>query len=155
MMVCILGIDPGVSGAIAFYYPSIPDKVAADDMPTAAGEVDAATLAARIKEMQPMLAIIERVASMPGQGVASTFKFGASYGIARGVVASLGVPHHLVAPTKWKRHYGLGADKELARAMALRLWPASTHFSRKRDHNRAEAGLLARYGAEAIGRAKA
>ncbi len=33
----------------------------------------------------------------------------------------------------------------------LRLWPARADlFARKRDHNRAEAALIARYGAERI-----
>lgn len=149
-MTCILGIDPGISGGLAFYFPTEPDKISAEDMPVAAGEVDAATLAQRINQFRPTLAVIERVASMPGQGVASTFKFGASYGIARGVTLALGVPTYLVAPTKWKPHFGIGADKEKARALALRLWPTSAHFSRKKDHNRAEAALLARYGAETI-----
>jgi hypothetical protein len=41
---CILGIDPGISGAIAFFFPVAPDRVAAEDMPVVAGEVDCATL---------------------------------------------------------------------------------------------------------------
>lgn len=44
----------------------------------------------------------------------------------------------------------LDADKERARALAIRLWPASRHFERKRDHGRAEAALLARFGAETL-----
>jgi crossover junction endodeoxyribonuclease RuvC len=66
------------------------------------------------------------------------------------VVLALGVPLYLVAPTKWKPHFSLGSDKEKARALALRLWPTSVHFGRKKDHNRAEAALLARYGAEVL-----
>jgi hypothetical protein len=62
---CILGIDPGLSGAVAFYFPEAPDRVIAEDMPVAAGMVDCATLAARIRQMAPGLAIVERVASMP------------------------------------------------------------------------------------------
>ena len=53
-----------------------------------------------------------------------------------------------MAASKWKRHYGLNSEKERARALALRLWPTSEHFGRKKDHGRAEAALLARYGAE-------
>ncbi len=72
---CIIGIDPGLSGAIAFYFPEAPDRVIAEDMPVASGMVDCATLATRIRQMAPGLAIVERVASMPKQGVSSTFKF--------------------------------------------------------------------------------
>ncbi len=145
---CILGIDPGLTGACAFFFPSAPDRVAPEDLPVVASEVDAATLAARIIQMAPAFAVVERVASMPKQGVASTFKFGASYGAVRGVLAALQIRTHLVAPAVWKKHFRLDSDKEKARALALRMFAASPeHFSRKRDHNRAEASLLAVYGA--------
>lgn len=78
------------------------------------------------------------------------FRFGRAYGASLGVLAALRVPTHLVSATKWKRLFGLDADKEKSRPLALRLWPdRSDLFGRKRDHNRAEAALLARYGADA------
>jgi hypothetical protein len=46
---CILAIDPGLTGALAFYFPA-QDAITAEDMPVAAGNVDAATLAARIAQ---------------------------------------------------------------------------------------------------------
>ncbi|MGA2493332.1 MAG: hypothetical protein ABSF67_10320 [Roseiarcus sp.] len=147
---CILGVDPGLGGAIAFYF-LVRDVVSVDDMPVVGGDVDAATLAARIAQMRPDVAIVELVASRPGQGVASVFKFGCGFGMVRGVIAAAGIPLHLVSPAKWKRAYGLDADKEKSRALALRLWPARADlFGRKRDHGRAEAALIARYGAERI-----
>ncbi|MFO1126474.1 MAG: hypothetical protein U1E25_15110 [Methylocystis sp.] len=146
---CILGVDPGLSGALAFYFSAHAELIACEDMPSVDGNIDAATLAARIRQMSPDFAIVERVAAMPKQGVASTFKFGASYGSIIGVIAALGIPYELVTPTRWKRHFRLGADKEEARALALRTWPARSElFERKKDHGRAEAALLARYGAE-------
>jgi hypothetical protein len=147
---CILGVDPGVSGATAFYFPTAPERVAVEDMPTVAREVDTATLAQRIGQMAPDLAIVELVNAMPKQGVVSTFRFGVSYGAVRGVISAIGVPVHLVAPSRWKRHFGLNAEKEAARGLALRFWPTSEHFGRKKDHGRAEAALLARYGAERV-----
>ncbi|WP_152048273.1 RuvC family protein [Aureimonas psammosilenae] len=147
---CILGADPGASGAISFYFPSHPGLIAAEDVPLAAGEIDAVTLAKRIRQMAPTMAVIEKVGPMPKQGVSSTFNFGCSYGIVRGVVLALDIPTHLVTPGRWKKHFRLSADKEEARALALRLWPASEHFGRKKDHGRAEAALIARFGAETI-----
>jgi crossover junction endodeoxyribonuclease RuvC len=149
---CILGIDPGISGAIAFYFPGISSRVAAEDMPTAGGEVNAAGLADRIRKMRPDVAVIERVGAMPGQGVSSTFKFGASFGVACGVLAALEIPCHRVSPASWKKHFRLSSDKEASRALALRLFPATAeHFSRKKDDGRAEAALIARYGSEVLG----
>jgi crossover junction endodeoxyribonuclease RuvC len=144
-----MGVDPGVTGAIAFYFPDAADRILAEDTPGVAGEVDGVTLSRRIKQLAPTFAIVERVASMPGQGVASTFKFGKAIGTALGVLGVLEIPIHLVAPGVWKKHFRLSADKEQARALALRLFPStSDHFARKKDHGRAEAGLIALYGAQ-------
>lgn len=147
---CILGIDPGLSGACAFYFPGEPEGLTAEDLPIAGNEIDAAQFARRLRQMRPTVAIIERVNAMPKQGVASTFKFGQAYGTVRGIVQGLDIPLHLKTPATWKKHFNLSADKEAARALAIRLWPACTAFSRKKDHGRAEAALLARYAAEAI-----
>lgn len=150
---CILGIDPGQSGAVSFYFPSEPHLIAVEDMPLAGGEVEAANLANLIGDMRPAFAVIERVHSMPKQGVASSFKFGCSYGQARGVVAALRIPLHLVTPNVWKKHFRLSSDKEQSRSLALRLWPEqAAMFARKKHSDRAEAALLARYGAEVIAR---
>jgi crossover junction endodeoxyribonuclease RuvC len=144
---CVLGIDPGISGAVAFYFPAVPDRVVAEDMPVAGGAVDCATLAARIVQMAPDLAIVERVGSMPGQGVSSTFKFGAAYGALHGILGALQIRTVLVTPQVWKKHFRLDSDKEKSRALALRTFAKTPeHFARKRDDGRAEAALLAVYG---------
>jgi crossover junction endodeoxyribonuclease RuvC len=148
--VCIVAFDPGSSsGAVAFYFPAHPGQISAEDLPGVAGQVDPATLAARLKQMCPDVAVIERVAAMPRQGVSSTFKFGTAYGILQGVVAALEIPVHFVTPGRWKKYFGLSAEKEESRARALQLWPGrSDLFGRKKDHGRAESALLARYFAE-------
>lgn len=151
---CILAIDPGVSGAIAFYHPSAQGTVAVEDMPQADGSVDAVTLAKRVALMAPDVAFVEHVGSMRGQGVASTFKFGTAFGAALGIIAALQIPLHLVRPQKWKKHFGLNADKERSRALALRFWPSSDAFARKKDEGRAEAALIARYGADILNLSK-
>ena len=147
---CFLGVDPGLGGAIAFYFPA-QGVVSVDDMPVVAGDVDGATLAARIAQRRPDLAIVELVASRPGQGVASVFKFGSGFGIGprrhRGERRSAApcLAGKMEASLRARRRQGK------SRALALRLWPARADlFGRKRDHGRAEAALLARYGAERI-----
>jgi crossover junction endodeoxyribonuclease RuvC len=92
--------------------------IAALDTPVVAGDVDAATVADRIRQMHPDLAIIEKVGARPGQGVSSMFRFGQSFGTIIGVVAALQIPVRFVTPGRWKKHYGLAADKEQARALA-------------------------------------
>ena len=146
-MKCIMGIDPGISGAVAFYFPDQRAGISAYDVPIVGKEINASALFDLIHQYAPDLAVIEIVHSMPKQGVASSFNFGMSYGIAKGVVGSLHIPTINVAPTKWKKHFGLTADKEQARALAISTWPFSEHFRRKKDNGRAEAALLALYGA--------
>ena len=148
MRSCIMGVDPGLGGAIAFFEPE-KDMVHALDMPVVDGHVDVAALAAAIRGFKPEIAIVEQVGARPGQGVSSMFKFGTGYGMVRGVIAALGVPLHLVVPGKWKKHYSLSSDKEASRALALRLWPLlSEALKRKKDEARAEAALIARYAHE-------
>ncbi len=148
--ICIVSADPGLSGALGFYFPSF-DRLTVYDMPVAGGDIDAATLAACIAQMRPEIAIVELVSSRPHQGVASVFKFGCGFGMVRGVIAATRIPLHLVTPSKWKRHFGLDGDKEKSRALALRVWPTrSDLFGRKKHHGRAEAALLARCGTERI-----
>jgi crossover junction endodeoxyribonuclease RuvC len=143
-----MGVDPGVSGAIAFYDCERHEAIAVYDMPAVGKEVDGASIADMITRHSPSIAIIESVHAMPKQGVSSSFNFGFSYGSVRGVVAGAKVRTVLVAPTKWKKHYGLSSDKEMSRALAIRTWPgASDFFRRKKDDGRAEAALLAYYGA--------
>jgi crossover junction endodeoxyribonuclease RuvC len=146
-----MGIDPGASGAVAFYFPEFPTKVSVVDFSLVDGEINCSALADLIKGHDPQMVVIEQVHSMPKQGVASTFKFGVAYGMARGVVASLMVPQVYVTPGKWKKFYGLTAEKEKSRELAIQTWPASDAFRRKKDHGRAEAALLALYGAKLNG----
>jgi hypothetical protein len=140
----ILGVDPGASGAIAWLIDGRLEHVI--DMPTADGRVAGALVAHELAEpgWEPHLAVVEDVHAMPKQGVSSTFKFGVSHGTVLGVLATLGVPVELVTPHRWKRHHGIGADKDRARRLAIERWPhAAGQFARKKDHGRAEAALIA------------
>jgi hypothetical protein len=149
-MPMILGVDPGVTGGLAFFFPALR-TVQVYDIPAAAGEVDAAAIVALLEEHQPDEAFVERAQSMPKQGVASTFKYGVAYGTILTALAIGKVPTHRITPAKWKRAMGLDSDKEKSRALAIRLFPGCGDFTRKKDHGRAEAALIARYGAGVLG----
>jgi hypothetical protein len=150
-MSVVMGIDPGVSGAVAFYFPMVPSRIAVDDVPVAGGEINTAELARQIRIHRPTMAVIERVGAMPGQGVVSMFNFGRSYGDVRGVIGALDIPLHFVTPQKWKKHFGLTSDKEECRKRANDLFPtAADRLHLKKHHGRAEAALIALYGAEVL-----
>lgn len=145
---CILGVDPGLSGALAFYFPT-HDRVSVHDMPVVAGKVDGYGLSEAIRQLRPTHAVIEQVATRPGQGISSAFNFGEGCGVVRGVVASLAVPVVFVTPTSWKRHFRLSQDKDESRKRAMDLFPSiAKDFSRKKDDGRAEAALIARWFAD-------
>ena len=144
----LVAFDPGISGAAAFHTVETGHLLTAEDLPVVAGQVDAVSLADRLSEMKPVAAFVERVGAMPKQGVSSTFKFGQANGVLIGVLAALHVPVHFITPIIWKKHYGLDADKEKSRLKALQLFPESAAlFAKKKDHNKAEASLLAKFGA--------
>lgn len=166
MTTLIIGIDPGLSGALARMTESglsglsdIPVMAKGKGSGKVKNEINAAGLNALLKEWanghaDDVLVVMERVSSMPGQGVASMMSLGDTVGCIRGVVAARGYPLHWVTPQKWKKHFGLVAGKdvdgkELARAKAIQLYPAAD-LARKKDHNRAEAVLIARWGWECM-----
>ena len=150
-MTIIMCVDPGISGAVAFYFPMVPARISVDDVPVAGGEINTAELARLIRIHRPTLAVIERVSAMPGQGVVSMFNFGRSYGDVRGVIGAMDVPLHFVTPQKWKKHFGLSSDKEECRLRAIRMFPTvAESFKLKKHDGRAEAALIALYGAEVL-----
>lgn len=147
-----LGVDPGLTGALALLY-SDGRMHSVEDLPVMARgkgrvkhEVDPAALARLLRPHADLirLAVVEQVNAMPGQGAASVFSLGHSLGSIVGVVQALSIPLRLVAPAVWKRAAGVSADKHLARSEAIRLFPDAP-LDRAKDHNRAEALLLARH----------
>ena len=142
----ILGCDPGLSGAIAVYFPDHPNVIAIHDMPVDGKSVDGYELAKIIRQYNPEVAFVEKVHSMPNQGVASTFTFGESYGAAKGVLSALNIPIELVTPRQWKKEFELTSDKNESLELARMFWPDSDKFKRKKDNGRAEAALIAMYG---------
>jgi crossover junction endodeoxyribonuclease RuvC len=146
----IIAFDPGLSGARAVLFRD--GRIIADDLPIigegAQRRIDAANLADAIREHGPYrFAIVEQVSAMPGNGAAGMFRFGQSYGTILGIIGSLAIPVRLVPASKWKKGLGLDSSAETSRARAIETWPCNAAmFARKKDHNRAEAALLALWG---------
>ena len=145
----IIGIDPGISGAIAVL-DTDGALMAHSAMPTyqpaKATRVNPAALSAFLAPYTNGHAILEQVGAMPGQGVASMFSFGHSAGVIEGVLAALGISYELVTPQCWKKYYRLnGKPKDAGRALAQRFYP-SAPLARKKDTGLADALLLARFG---------
>lgn len=151
----LIGIDPGASGAVAILEKN-GKLVHVFDMPSvevmsggkAKKRVSPEMLAAELKLYadQGATAVVEQVGAMPGQGVSSMFAFGESFGLAKGVLAGLGIPTSTVTPGKWKKAMGVNAGKDGSRAKAAQLWPSQAgEFKRVKDDGRAEAALIAEW----------
>jgi crossover junction endodeoxyribonuclease RuvC len=161
MIDIVLGIDPGINGAIAFYGKGDPLDSGADhftifDMPTFGDgkrrAINDVLLANIISQFQPRLALVEKVNAMRGWGVGSTWRFAQSYGTVLGILGALKIPKDHISPQKWKKHYGLpGGDKEASRRYCIEHWPfCQTLWARVKDHNRAEAALIAAYAKQKL-----
>ena len=91
---------------------------------------------------------IEKVGAMPGQGVTSMFSFGRSYGILLGCAAGLQMQTTVITPQMWMRALNCQKGKDGNRQRACEIFPAYAQmFARKKDDGRADAALLAYYGA--------
>lgn len=154
----VLGIDPGLSGALALYNTS-EGTVDIIDMPVLEivrngkkkREVSAQALANQLVGRNVTAAFLERVNAMTGQGVTSVFSFGRSSGIVEGVLAAYDIPTTLVTPQAWQKAVGQRAGKDGSRERAMQLFPAQADlFQRKKDDGRSDAVLIAYYGAKSL-----
>ena len=157
----IIGIDPGISGAISI----VENKKILEvyDTPTMIDgkknkkQINSAQLTNIIKERlnedKEVVVVVEHVNAMPGQGVTSMFNFGQSFGVIKGICSALSLPIYFVRPTKWKKHFNLiKTNKDASRTKVIEIYPEiSSKISRKKDSNRADAILIARYFADTLG----
>ena len=153
----IIGIDPGISGSICFFQDGIIKDVV--EMPTMIegkknkrqvnGSQICNEISQKIKKMDKknIKVVIEHVTAMPGQGVTSMFNFGQSFGILKGICSAMQLPVYFVRPAKWKKYFNLiNSEKDASRTRAIEIFPYySSHLSRKKDSNKADAILIASY----------
>ena len=151
----IIGIDPGINGAICFFQNGEVKDVL--EMPTMAegkknkrqinGAQVTNIIKERLRENEEVLVVVEHVNAMPGQGVTSMFNFGQSFGVIKGICSALSIPIYFVRPAKWKKQFNLiKTNKDASRTKVIEIYPQiSGKLSRKKDSNKADAILIARY----------
>ena len=153
----IIGIDPGISGAICFFEDGQINEII--DMPVMAdgkknkrqinGPQVYNEVLKRINKFpkKDIIVVIEQVSAMPGQGVTSMFNFGQSFGVIKGVCAAMQLPIFFVRPAKWKKHFELiNTQKDASRTKAIEMFPKiSSILSKKKDSNKADAILIASF----------
>ena len=154
----IIGIDPGLSGAIAVLENHIVKKIF--DMPVMSEgkknkrQLNSAQLVELIKQniknKEETAIVVEQVNAMPGQGVTSMFNFGQTFGAIKGICAALGLPIFFVRTTKRKKHFELiNSSKDASRTKVIEMYPSiSNQLSKKKDVNKSDAILIARFYSE-------
>jgi Holliday junction resolvasome RuvABC endonuclease subunit len=126
----IVGIDPGLSGAIAMLSWD-GEVVLTAEMPIwQDGTKKAVKISGLFDILDPVeihMMAIEKVHSMPKQGVVSAFTFGYGCGILETAAVAREIPYTHVTPQKWQKHMFEGIDKELGKKrsaiVCAKRWP--------------------------------
>ena len=151
----IFGIDPGISGAICVLKEGKILEVY--EMPTMIDgkknkrQVNGAEVTniflKYLNNEDKTKVVVEHVTAMPGQGVTSMFNFGQSFGVLKGICAALKLPIYFVRPVKWKKYFNLiNTNKDASRTKVIEIFPyISSKISRKKDSNKADSILIAKY----------
>ena len=153
----IIGIDPGISGAICFFENGQVKEII--DMPVMAdgkknkrqvnGPQVYNEVFTRINKLpkKDIIVVIEQVSAMPGQGVTSMFNFCQSFGFLKGICSAMQLSMYFVRPAKWKKYFGLiKTEKDASRTKVIEIFPyISSQLSRKKDSNKADAILIASF----------
>ena len=151
----IIGIDPGLSGAIAILQnkkvQSIFDIPVMSEGKKNKRQLNSAQMVKIIKDnisnIEETVVVVEHVNAMPGQGVTSMFNFGQTFGAIKGVCAALNLPIFFVRPSKWKKHFELiNSSKDSSRTKAIEMYPSlADQLAKKKDVNKSDAILIARF----------
>ena len=149
-MKIIMGIDPGLTGAVTTIQYETMTVLKSDDMPVLVNQICPYLLTEVIsrhaRSYNIIKYVVEDVHSMPKQGVVSTFKFGRSKGVIEGVLAGLHKRTSYVSPVTWKKHLNLTKKgKEASRNLATKVFRTDEHWPLKKHNGRAEAALIAYY----------
>ena len=154
----IIGIDPGLSGAIAVLENNkvinIFDIPVMSEGKKNKKQLNSALLVNLLKENinkdEEVAVVIEQVNAMPGQGVTSLFNFGQTFGALKGICAALELPIFFVRPSKWKKHFELiNSSKDASRTKVIEMYPKlSNQLAKKKDVNKSDAILIAKFFSE-------
>ena len=153
----IIGIDPGISGAICFFKNGEVKEIL--DIPNMADgkknkrQINGPQIYNEISKRiinipkNEVVVVIEQVSAMPGQGVTSMFNFGQSFGVLKGICSAMQLSMHFVRPAKWKKYFNLiKTEKDASRTKVIEIFPyISSQLSRKKDSNKADAILIASF----------
>ena len=147
----IIGIDPGLSGAIAVLENNKVLNIF--DMPVMSEgkknkrQLNSALLVNLIKEnienSEEVAVVVEQVNAMPGQGVTSMFNFGQTFGAIKGICAALELPIFFVRPSKWKKYFELiNSSKDSSRKKAIEMYTKLSNKIAKKNKKKKKEKIM-------------
>lgn len=149
----IIGVDPGISGAIAiidvkndkidiFDVPTIKTKVAINKKKSKNKiDYDKIGMSSLLKPYakRKVTVVMERVHAMPNQGVSSMFNFGRGVGLWEGIFAAYGWEPDFITPQSWKKEYGDRLFKNLTKPDILKKIKTSlSSVGQKKEYDEAK-----------------
>ena len=147
----VLGVDPGLKGALALLAPD-ESLISLWDMPTLAATksrrvIDTSGLleiCRQAAEDRPYRVLLEAPGLRPRQAGALTV--GRNFGLLEGIFAARLERVDIVQPLKWQKAIlGSKRGKDAGRVMAQRLWPEA-ELGKRKTQDRSDAALIALYG---------
>lgn len=154
-MAVVIGVDPGVSPNLSLVCSERGWLAYADESMTSVRKSktkwrpEATLIAAVMAEWMVLedaeIVAAEKIGPWTGQGLVSTSEFVGASKMIEGIAAGLRLRYHDMTPPQWKKTMGLiRQEKDMSRSLAVRLWPdRAPWLNRMKDHNRAEAALIA------------
>jgi len=145
-----IGVDPGQKGGYAWIWDEIVRAMPWDD------EFFVQDMKCLVATDERIMAAVEKVGAVHGNGIVSMFNFGKNAGYIEGVLSALGIPYQLVPPNKWKKEFSLiGQDKQASIVTCRKLFPEldlkRTERCRTDSDGLAESTLLACYAMRHFG----
>ncbi len=127
-----IGVDPGQSGAIAWYWNG---QMRCEVMPSTEKDIwDLIGWDIRMGTSDDLFACLEYVRTMPNQGISSAFTFGWGYGGLRMALTAAEIPFEDVIPHTWQKALGIPKRKP--------------HTKKKKVVNRKGKLVTKKYGGE-------
>lgn len=141
------GIDPGLRSGAVGAVDHNGKYIGCFDIPSDEKRINVCMFSIYLSNLlqgESCIFCVELVNPMPGQGSVSTGGFMRAAGAIEAVVQLRNMSVFFVSPRVWKKAMGLTSNKNDSLFMARTLFPEAP-LTRKKDNNRAEALLLARY----------
>jgi crossover junction endodeoxyribonuclease RuvC len=144
-MPCVIGVDPGVNGGIAWITDGKP---CVEKMPDTLQDLwellENIAINAQLDNLK-IHAYLEQVSSSPQMGVKSSFTFGNGFGHLEMALTAAGIPFARIRPQVWQKELKCltKGDKNVSKRKAQELFP-----SMKVTHATADALLIAKYGTQ-------